>query len=383
MLVAAVAYAFWPRATLVEVGEASRGPMQTTIDEEARTRLHEPFVVTAPVAGRLMRVAVEPGDSVKEGAVIARMRPAGAPMLDARSRATAEAGVDAAEAALGAARAELESALADLALAKEVLDRRRRLRGTGAASQSNLDEAQRTWRAAKGAQEAARATIAMREADLRQARARLIATENALMADASQSLPIKAPVSGRILEVRQKSETSLQAGADILEIGNVAKDLEIVVELLSTDAVRVSAGDPVVIDDWGGEGTLDGVVRRIDPSGFTKVSALGVEEQRVNAVIGFSGPFSEREALGANYRVEVSIVTWREENVLSVPSSALFRDGDGWAVFVIEGGRARLRALEIGRNNGIRAQVLKGLDPTTPVILFPGPELSDGEKVKG
>ncbi|WP_295809641.1 HlyD family efflux transporter periplasmic adaptor subunit, partial [uncultured Nitratireductor sp.] len=296
---------------------------------------------------------------------------------------TAEAGVDAAEAALGAARAELESALADLALAKEVLDRRRRLRGTGAASQSNLDEAQRTWRAAKGAQEAARATIAMREADLRQARARLIATENALMADASQSLPIKAPVSGRILEVRQKSETSLQAGADILEIGNVAKDLEIVVELLSTDAVRVSAGDPVVIDDWGGEGTLDGVVRRIDPSGFTKVSALGVEEQRVNAVIGFSGPFSEREALGANYRVEVSIVTWREENVLSVPSSALFRDGDGWAVFVIEGGRARLRALEIGRNNGIRAQVLKGLDPTTPVILFPGPELSDGEKVKG
>lgn len=198
---------------------------------------------------------------------------------------------------------------------------------------------------------------------------------------ASHSLQIKAPVSGRILEVQQKSETSLQAGAAILEIGNVAEDLELVVELLSTDAVRVSSGDPVVIDDWGGEDTLDGVVRRIDPAGFTKVSALGVEEQRVNAIIGFSDPLSERQALGAEYRVEVSIVTWREENVLNVPSSALFRDGNGWSVFVIDEGRARLRSVEIGRNNGVQAQLLEGLDIGTPVILFPSSELSDGEKV--
>ena len=194
-------------------------------------------------------------------------------------------------------------------------------------------------------------------------------------------IPIYSPATGRVLRVMQQSEITLPVGAPILEIGNIDQDLEVLVELLSTDAVRVSPGDRVLIDNWGGPEALNGVVDRVDPLGFTKVSALGVEEQRVNTIIRFTDPKEQQKGLGHGFRVEARIVVWEDGNALTVPSSALFRDAKDWAVFVVEEGIARLRRVEIGRNNGIDAQVQSGLNIGERVILYPSSGLSEGSRV--
>jgi HlyD family secretion protein len=197
-----------------------------------------------------------------------------------------------------------------------------------------------------------------------------------------EPIPLTAPVSGRILQVMQESATTLSAGTPIMEIGDIANDLEIVTELLSTDAVRVSPGDRVVIARWGGPGTLSGVVERVEPWGFTKFSALGVEEQRVKAIIGFSEPRERREKLGHGFRVETEIVIWEAEDALTVPSSALFREDGGWAVLAVEDGRARLRTVEVGHNNGELAEILGGVEAGEQIVLYPGPGLEDGASVQ-
>ncbi|WP_375205485.1 efflux RND transporter periplasmic adaptor subunit [Hyphococcus sp.] len=382
-------YAFWPRPMAVDIGEATRAPMLVTIDEEAKTRVRDAYVVSAPVRGRLLRVDVEPGDEVVESeTVIARMTPTNPAVLDVRTEEQARAAVEAAEAALTLAKAEMRRAAADADLAEAEFGRTRKLRETDTVSEAALDRAKRAARAADAALDTARAAVSMREADLDNARAMLMTPFEAEQKAAGTnphpqtSIPLRAPISGRILRVMQESETVLPAGAPILEIGDPLGDLEIVAELLSTDAVKVSPGDRVIIEKWGGEPPLEGRVEKIEPWGFTKYSALGVEEQRVNAVIQFDGPEDARERLGHGFRVEVRIAIWEDDNALTIPSSAVFRSGEDWAVFAVERGRAQMRAIEAGRNNGIVTQVISGLSEGDEIILYPGNRVSDGARVK-
>lgn len=395
LVVATLGYAFWPRPMPVDLGEAKRSPIMVTIDEEARTRVRDAYLVAAPIAGLLLRVEVKPGDRVVGGeTVIARMLPANPPVLDVRSRAQAQSAVNAAEAALQAARADLTKAIADKEYAEADLARKRSLKGRGVTSQATFDEAERAFRAAAANLDVAKANIAVREAGVANARAQLITFQNPGIqpkfgapsqlggSDIANSIPLSAPISGRVLRVIQESETTVSAGAAILEIGDISNDLEVEAELLSTDAVQVSPGDRVLIRKWGGSETLHGVVERVEPWGFTKVSALGVEEQRVKAIVSFTDPPERRRNLGHGFRVEVQIVIWEDKDALIVPSSALFRDGRDWAVFVAKNGIAKLTRLEIGHNNGTLAEVRSGLDAGTPVILYPAPSLTDGQKIE-
>lgn len=384
-------YAFWPRPLLVDIGEAEIAPMIVTIDEEAKTRVHDAYTVSAPIAGRLMRVDVEPGDAVVGGeTVIATLLPSPPSSLDARSREQAEASVETAMAALRLARSELNAALADQDLAQTQFNRYQQLAPL-AATQERVDQARRELRAATAAVDAAKSAISMREAELARARAALIGfsetppleglPEGDIDNDFRNAIPMTAPISGQILRVIQKSEMTMQAGAPILEIGDVSNDLEILVELLSTDAVRVKAGQRVMIDKWGGEGVLEGTVERVEPWGFTKFSALGVEEQRVNAIIRFNSPLSGRAGLGHGFRVETRIVVWDDEEALTIPSAALFRSGADWAVFIVENGRAKLTPVNVARNNGINAAIESGLEAGQRLVLYPGPTIKDGSRV--
>ncbi|PLY16877.1 MAG: RND transporter [Sedimenticola sp.] len=383
VIAAALTYAFWPGPLMVDSGEVKRGAMVVTINEEGRTRVHNTYVVSTPVAGRLLRVAVEPGDPVIGGeSVIAQMLPVIPEVLDVRSRAQASAEVSAAEAALQLARAELARAVADKDLADADLKRTSRLALAHTVSEADLDRAVREQRAAAAALKTAEASIAMRKAELENARARLISVDgNPANGGAAEAITILAPATGRVLRIMHESESTLPAGEPVMEIGNVDEDLEVVVELLSSDAVRIAPGNRVIFDDWGGEELLNGVVERVDPWGFTKVSALGVEEQRVSTVIRFTDPPQARGKLGHGFRVEVQIVVWEDQDALVVPSSALFRDGEDWAVFVVAEGTALRRRIEIGRNNGVDAQVKQGLESGERVILYPSSALTDGAMV--
>jgi len=384
-----IGWAFWPRPLAVDIGEVKRGPMIMTINEEGKTRVRDAYVVSTPVAGRLLRIEVEPGDEVIGGkSIIARMLPSSPSSLDIRTREQARAAVSAAEAAVRAARADFNKAKADKELADLDLERKRSLKKTGTVSQVAVELAERTWRVANASLDQAKAGISMRQADLANARARLINfNETAQSTDTdkhpqNEAVPMLAPISGRILRVLQKSEITLSAGKPIMEIGDISNDLEIVTELLSTDAVRVSAGNRVIITNWGGTPPLNGIIERVDPWGFTKFSSLGVEEQRVNVIIKFTDPQQKRKSLGHGFRVEARIVIWENKDTVTVPSSALFRQGQDWMVFRVEDGTAAQKKVSIGHNNGLQAEVLDGLEPGNQVVLYPGAGLISNNRVK-
>lgn len=387
LIAVALAYAFRPLPLEVDMEEVARRPMTLTVDEEGRTRVRDAYTVSAPVDGRLLRVEVRPGDVVSAGkSVVARMVPSAPTPLDARDETGARAALAAAEAALKLARADRERAVADRDLAQVQLRRIRGLRSSGAASQLQLDQAEREARTTAAALHNAEAAIAVREAERKGALSRLrrfgdkgAGTETT----ATNVIPICAPADGRVLRVMRESEGPLSAGTPLMEVGDVENGLEVVIELLSSEAVRVTSGDRVVLSGWGGDRPLNGIVEKIEPFAFTKVSALGVEEQRVNVVVRFTDLQESLGRLGHGFRVEARIVVWEDRDALTVPSSALFRsDGDGkWAVFVVEDGVARLRTVEAGRDNGIEAQVLDGLRPGEQVILYPASDLTDGARV--
>lgn len=384
LLGAALTFAFWPRPQVVDIGRVERGTMTISIDEEGRTRVRDAYLISTPTAGRLLRVEVEPGDPVVGGeTVVALMLPDNPLPLDARSRAQAEAEVVAAEAALRLARADRNQAVANKELAEVELARTRRLRETNLESQAALDRARRQALTSEAALTAADAAIVERQAALASARALLIRYAGQPAADGDKAVAIKlrAPSGGRVLRVIQESETPLAAGTAVLEIGDTDSDLEVLVELLSSDAVQVSPQDKVTLTGWGGAQPLSGVVERIEPWGFTKVSSLGVEEQRVNTIIRLTDPAPARKKLGHGFRVEAKILVWEQSDTLLVPSSALFRAGKDWAVFQVSDGKAGLRQVEIGPNNGVTAQLLSGLKAGDRVVLYPSSELSDGIKV--
>lgn len=388
LLAAAFTYAFWPRPLLVDIGEVKRQPMVVTIDEEGRTQVHNAYVVSTPIAGRLLRVTVEPGDAViRDKTVVARMLPANPTALDVRTRDQAEAGVRAAQAALRVAQADINKARADVELAEGNLKRTTKLHESGIASDAALERDETAARLAQANLDTARAAVSMRIAELKNAQAMLVGFDDkglaaAMAGGSEEAIPIYAPASGVILQVKQQSETTLAAGTPVMEIGDVANDLEIVAELLSTDAVQVRDGARVIIDNWGGPGTLDGQVARIEPWGFTKYSALGVEEQRVRVTIHFTSPPEDRKGLGHGFRVEVRIVSWEASDALTVPSSSLFRVGADWAVFAVTpDGRAEQRLVQVEANNGINAAIKDGFKVGDRIVLYPSATLTDGTRV--
>jgi HlyD family secretion protein len=359
------------------VTKVVRGPMQVTIDEDGVTRIRDRFVVSAPVAGRLQRIELEPGDPVVGGkTVVARLTTAESPLLDPRTRGELSAGVDAARAAVGQAQAERARAAAELERAQTTLRRQQELMKAGAIASDALDAAETAVMTAKEASRGAEFTVSRSEYELQLARARLQAPSAA-----GRAIEVVAPVSGVILKRLHESETVVPVGDPIVEIGDPAR-IDIVADFLSTDAVRIPPNAPVLIEQWGGDQPLMARVRRVEPAGFMKVSALGVEEQRVNVIIDFTDPVAAGRSLGDAYRVDVRVIIWREDNVLKVPVGALFRRGEAWASFGVEDDRARVKAVMLGQRNATEAQVSGGLSEGQTVVLHPPDTLMDGMRVK-
>lgn len=370
-----LAAALWPEAIEVDIARVERGGLQVTIDEEGETRVRERFVISAPVAGRLQRIELEPGDVVRRGQVLARLTPAAPALLDARTRAELAAAVDAARAAAGQARAERARAAAALDRAQTSLKREETLAEVGAVSRDQLEASRAALRNAEEGHRAAEFGVARADYDLQMARAR-----GQQPSAPGRPIEIHAPVDGVVLKRHHESEAVVPSGEPLLEVGDPGR-LEVVSDLLSTDAVQVSPNDLVQMVQWGGGTPLAGRVRRVEPSGFMKVSALGVEEQRVNVIIDFVDPGAASRVLGDAYRVEVRIVTWEGQSVLKAPVGSLFRRGEDWAVFVVDGGRAVARTVAIGHRNGTDAEVLKGIDAGTLVVLHPPDTLTNGARV--
>jgi HlyD family secretion protein len=377
LVVAAIGtVAMWPEAITVDVATATTAPMRVSIDEDGETRVRERFVISAPVAGRVDRIELEPGDQVtREKTVLARIAPVPSSLIDPRTRAELNAAVEAARAAVGQAQAERQRATAALARARSSEARQRALFEGGAIPRDTLEAAQTEVQTAEEAARAAAFALQGAEYQLQVARARLQAPQSS-----GTAIEIRAPTDGVILKRFRESSAVVAPGEPLLEIGNPDR-IEIVADLLSTDAVRVSPGAEVLVEQWGGGHALRGKVRRVEPSGFMKVSALGVEEQRVNVIIDFEDPAAAGRVLGDGYRVEVRIVTWQDANALTVPVGCLFRQGDGWAVFVVEDGIARLRLVELGQRNQSVGQILGGVSAGQTLVLHPPDTLTDGMRV--
>ncbi|MEZ5419795.1 MAG: efflux RND transporter periplasmic adaptor subunit [Vicinamibacterales bacterium] len=375
---ALAAVALWPSSVDVDVATAARRPLTVTIDEEGETRVHHRYVVSAPLAGRVERIDLEPGDVVeKDRTVLARLRPEASQLLDARSRADATAALAAARAALGRARAEEERAKTAQALAAREVARERQLAEAGLTTRQALDAREASAVTADEALNAARFAAASAAAEVARAETRLRPTT---AARGGGLVEVRAPVDGVVLRRFLDSESVVAPGARLLEIGDPSH-VEVVADLLSTDAVKVKPGMPVQLEQWGGDGALAARVERVEPSGFTKVSALGVDEQRVNVIIDVDDDRALWEAMGDGFRVEVRIAIWHADDVLTVPASALVRDGDGWAVFRVDGNRARRTPVQVGHRSPREVEITGGLAAGAAVVLHPPDTLEDGGRV--
>jgi len=381
LVVLAIAWGFVPRPVTVDVAAVERGPLEVTVREEGKTRVVERYVISAPVAGYARRLALDVGDVVEESEVVLRLEALRSQVLDPRARAQAEARVEGARAALEATQEEVAAAEADADFAAAELERMRELFDRGGVARRLLDSATADARRSAARREAAQRAVDVAAYDLEAARTALRYSAAGDGNAGGETVLVRSPVDGRVLTIINESEGVVGAGQPLLEIGNPAA-LEVEVEVLSADAVRISPGTAVRFERWGGDAVLDGVVRRVEPVGFTKISALGVEEQRVRVIAGIVSPPELWEQLGDQFRVDATFVLWRGEDALQAPSSALFRRGDGWAAFVVVDGAARLREVEVGRRSGLRAEILSGLSAGETVIAHPGDQIADGTAVR-
>jgi len=380
LVLAFLIFAFRPEPLHVEAGAASRGPMQISITDDGRTRVKELYVVSAPIAGRVLRLEPEVGDRVVAGeTLLATMLPSGPAFLDERRQKEAEAAVEAARAALELAQASVNKAEAEVDYAKAEIKRTESLVASNTASPAALDRAQLAFRTAAAQLDTAKSGVRMRRADVAVAEAALIGPDQADGAGGGV-VQIKAPISGAVLALSHESEGVVTMGTPLLEIGD-PQDIEIVADFLSHQAVQVKPGAHVMVEGWGGE-PLSGHVRLVEPKGFTKFSALGIEEQRVNIIIDFDDASLEQLGqLGHGFRVEPRIILWEGENVLQVPTSALFRKGESWAVFRIINDMAVLTEVGVGRMNDREAEIMGGLTDGETVVLHPADVLEDGMSV--
>lgn len=378
---AAVVVALRDPAIGVEVGRATRGPLIVTIDDLGETRVTDLYVVSAPITGELLRVPLKPGTRVvPRSTVLARIQPVQPGPLDARAYAQAQAETRSLQAQLAAARSRVSEARAEQLLAEREFGRTSELAARGFVSRANVDRARAARDRSRAAVAEANQTVQAVAQNLEAARASLLVAGTG--ARGAGAVGVTSPVPGFVLRVPQESERVVVAGTPLVEVGDPDR-LEIVTDLLSADAVRVRPGAEVFIEDWGGDRPLKGQVRLVEPFGFTKISALGVEEQRVNVVIDFAEPREAWRRLGHGYRATVRIVTSASPQVLKVPIGALFRTGREWAVFVIdERGRARLRRVRAARMNDEEAEIATGLDAGDRVILHPSDKVLDGVRVR-
>lgn len=382
-VVALVVWGFTPRPPLVDIALAARAPLQVTIEEEGRTRVRDRFVVSAPVPGFKHRLELEVGDAVQAGQVLAVIEPLRSAALDPRSRAEAQARVAAAQAALQQAEAAVRAAEADAALAEAELERVRRLAEQGATTRARLDEAEARARATAASRRSAEFGVEVARHQLEAARATLAYAAEDGGEGGAEAVPVTSPVAGRVLKLVQESEGVVAAGAPLVEVGDPSA-LEVEVEVLSSDAVRLGPDTRVLLERWGGDAPLEGRVSRVEPVGFTKVSALGVEEQRVLVIVDITSPPGSWRRLGDGYRVEAVFVLWEGQDVLQVPQSALFPTIDGrWGAFVIGPEQTvERRVLAVGQRNGLQAQVLDGLAAGERVVTHPPEALADGGRVR-
>jgi HlyD family secretion protein len=368
-----------PAPVPVDVATVERGPLLVAVEESGMTRIKDRYVVSAPVAGELARIWLEPGDELQKGDVIARIAPALPPLLDERAQREARARLSAAISALGQARAQVGRATTAKELAERELTRDMMLALKGSIAPQGLDRT--AFDARMRADELASATFAARVAEEEVRRARAVLEQADTVKGETETADVPSPVPGNILKVLQRSAGLVTPGTALFEIGDLAR-LEIVVDLLTTDAVQVEPGTPTEIIDWGNPRVLHGEVLRIEPSAFTKISALGVDEQRVNVVITLTDPRSLWLALGDGYRVRARIPLWRSSEVTKVPIGALFRHGDGWAVYRIDGHTARLAAVEVGHRGETEAEITGGLGAGARVAVHPGDRVADGARIE-
>ncbi|RYE46659.1 MAG: efflux RND transporter periplasmic adaptor subunit [Hyphomicrobiales bacterium] len=376
---AGLAWALWPRPIEVETARVERGSFDVMVEEEGQSRIREVFTVSAPVTGQLQRLSLHAGDTVLANqTVVAIIKPAGPGLLDERSRRMAEATAQTARAAVEFTATQLTQAQRQLDFAERALERTISLSQRGLVSAQALEKAQYDLDVATSALQSAKASLGVRQSELDSAQAALIEGVGDSSAEAC-CVELKAPVSGRILQVLTESEQVVQAGTPLLNIGDPA-DLEIAAELSSRDAVQLQPGAQATIDGWGGP-PLAAELVRIEPMAVTRVSALGIEEQRTTATLRLLAPPSQWQRLGHGYRVIAHIVRWRGENLLTIPIGALFRLGGDWATFVVEDGKATARRIELGERNTELAEVVAGLEAGDEVILHPADTIVTGTAV--
>lgn len=383
-IAALVVWALLPQPVPVDMATIKRGPLEVTVEDEGITRIRDVYTVSAPIGGKMLRSFHEVGDEVKANAtVLAAIEPAAPTFLDVRSQRVNEAAVQAAQAAVDLAEAKVKESKAQLEFARNDLSRAQSLAETKTISTRALEKAKLDVASAEAAVASAVATLEVRRRELESAKANLI-QPGEVKPDAQSPnccVEVYSPVDGRVLKIIAKSEQVVQPGAPLIEIGD-PHDLEIAVDFLSRDAVRIKPGDVARIESWGGDQVLPAKVRRVEPTGFTKVSALGIEEQRVKVILDFTGPSAEWSKLGHDFRVIARVVIWHGDDVLQVPLGALFREGDNWAVFVVKDGRAERRLVTIDERNLHAARVVKGLQAGEQVILHPSDRVQDGGKVE-
>ncbi|MBT8099780.1 MAG: HlyD family efflux transporter periplasmic adaptor subunit [Gammaproteobacteria bacterium] len=374
--------AFFPRASIVDLVTIDHGELVITVNDEGETRVHDVYVLSAPVAGHMRRIELHAGDPVVAlETVVAEIQPIDPAFLDPRTEAQARADVRAAESAKALAEAEVEQARAELEFAEREHARANALIEDGTISQRELDAAERNSRTRTAALATSIAALDVRNYELERARAALVSpTQTVASNQDCDCISIRSPVTGQVLRIQQQSEAVVAAGAPLIEIGD-PRDLEIVVDLLSADAVKVEPGQRVIIERWGGDAPLAGRVRLVEPFGFTKISALGIEEQRVNVVIDLTSDEHEWQRLAHGYQVDVGIVLSETDDTLVLPLLALFRVGPDWSVFVESNGRAELRKVEIGRRNSLDAEVLGGLEAGERVVLHPSDRVRAGVRI--
>jgi HlyD family secretion protein len=370
---AAFWYAFAPKPINAETAAVTRGLMEVTVDQQGEVRVHDRFVVAAPVAGKLVRVELHDGDPVRVGDVVAELE---VTPLDARARQEAVSRLDAARALVREADQRVNQATVELEQASRELRRMERLVADRFVSIEAAEKARTTERSASVAVEAARSRAAASRSEEQVAAAAMLAVPAGSTA-AGRRMRLTAPVQGVVLRVMEKSEKTVSPGTPVMIIGDPTR-FEIVVDVLSTDAVKIKPGAAARIEQWGGNEPFAGRVRTVEPYAFTKVSSLGVEEKRVNVVID---PLKTLGPLGDGYRVEARIVIWSASDVVKIPSSALFRSGNGWAAFEFAQNRARLRTVEIGARNPLEVEVRSGLEVGAVVINYPSNDLADGVRV--
>ncbi len=381
LIIAALFYGFRPQPIMVETAPVTRGPLQVFVEEEGKTRVTDRYEVTAPVAGTTCRLGYEVGDEVELGQTLLMLEPLQSQPLDARSRAQAEARVAAAESSLRAAEQAVKAAGADAALAKTEVNRIGKLFKQGHISRGQLDQAEARTRSTEAVERSATFNVDVALHELEVARTALKYSSSLQTDVAAEKVKVTSPIDGRILSIQHKCEGVVQAGQPLLEVGDTSA-LEVVVNVLSADAVRIEPGMRVLFEHWGGEQTLEGMVTTVEPVGFTKVSALGVEEQRVRVIVEFTSDPELWRRVGDGYRVEGKFILWEADDVLQIPASALFRYKDGWAVFVANADKAELRQVEPGERNGLVAGIQEGLAENEQVITHPDDSLENGRSIE-